>query len=262
MKNLALQNVCLGLVVAFLFACSHSENKSTEKAPESYAECTARHEAFRKARFLEVPEKFRVPFAGYHHVLKYYNDTPSIAQMKKDVAKLEKENNVFDARKDSANQGLDARLLDTAPGRNRILISFERHRNYRFGKTADVTLFRADYGKPEITYSCPLENFNEHNPSLICTLKGSITSAKTLDGNALSFKYDIKLRLVPINENYFYFEWLSTGDKLDPDHSADYYQLRAMIYTKNDDRFYRVEHPYLDPAGNLNPETCAELEGR
>lgn len=245
-----------------LTSCSHRDKGAGEKKSETYAECTSRHDQFRAARFMEIPEKFRVPFAGYHHVLKYYDSTPSIAQMKNDVAKLEKENNVFDARKDAASQGLDARLMDTSPGRNRMLISFERHRNYRFGKNADVTLFRVDYSKPEITYTCPLENFSDHNPSLICTTKGTITSAKTLDGNALSFKYDIKLRLVPINENYFYFEWLSSGDKFDSDLSADHYALRAMVYTKNDDRFFKVESPYLDPAGNLNPETCAELEGR
>lgn len=250
------------LVLLFLNACSHSKKDGNTPAEETFSECSARHEEFRKARFLEIPAKFRDPFAGYHHVVKYYSSTPSIAQMKKDAAKLEKENNIFDARKDSASQGLDARLMDTAPGRNRILISFERHRNYRFGKNADVTLFRADYSKPEITYTCPLENFVEHDPSLVCTMKGTITSAKALEGNPLSFKYDIKLRLVPVNENYFYFEWLSSGDKLDPDQSADHYFMRAMIYTKNDDRFFKVEHPYLDPAGNLNPDTCAGLEGR
>lgn len=249
------------LFVAFVISCSHKPKEDAPKG-ETFAQCTARHEEFRKARFAEIPEKFRIPYAGYHQIVKYYDSTPSIAQIKKDVSKLEKENNYFDARTDSASKGMDARLLDSAPGRNRILISFERHRNYRFGKLSDVTLFRADYSKPEITYTCPLESFTEHNPSLICQLKGSFTSAKALEGAPLTFKYDMKMRLVPINDKYFYFEWLSFGDKLDPDQSADYYFLRAVVYTGSDDRFFKNDYPYLDPAGDLNPETCAELEGR
>lgn len=244
----------------FNLSCSHKAPAPATKAAETFAECSARHDAFQKARFLEIPEKFRIPFSGYNQIVKYYDSTPSIAQMKKDVAKLEKENNYFDARKES--KGVDARLLDTSPGRNRLLISFERHRNYRFGKNSDVTLLRADYGKPEITYTCPLENFVEHNPSLICKLKGSFTSAKTLDVTPLTFNYDMTMRLVPLNEKYFYFEWLSSGDKIDPDHSSDYYFLRTIVYTGSEDRFFKNEFPYLDPAGDLNPETCAELEGR
>lgn len=248
------------LASLFLAACTQKSIKTETPSPETYAQCTARHDEFRKARFLEVPEKFRVPFAGYHHIVKYYDSTPSVAQMKKDVFKLEKENNYFDARTES--KGVDPRLLDTSPGRNRLLISFERHRNYRFGKNSDVTLLRADYSKPEITYTCPLENFVDHNPSLICQLKGAFTSAKALEGAPLTFKYDMKMRLVPLNDKYFYFEWLSSGDKLDPDQSADYYFLRSIVYTGDADRFYKNEAPYLDPAGDLNPETCAELEGR
>lgn len=249
------------LLILLSSACSHNKKVDAPKS-ETFAECTARHEEFRKARFSEIPEKFRKPFAGYHHVVKYYSSTPSIAQMKTDVTKLEKENNYFDARSDAASKGMDPRLLDTAPGRNRILISFERHRNYRFGQLSDVTLFRADYSKPEITYTCPLEAFKEHNPSMVCQLKGSFTSAKALEGAPLTFKYDMKLRLVPINDKYFYFEWLSSGDKLDPDQSADYYFLRALVFTGSEDRFFKNDYPYLDPAGDLNPETCAELEGR
>lgn len=251
------------LVASLLFTIScTSAPKDTAPAKETYSQCISRYDEIRKRRFAEIPEKFRVPFAGYQQVVKYYSSTPSIAQMKKDVNRLEKENNVFDARKDAASKDFEARLLDTSPGRNRILFSFERHRNYRFGKNSDVTLLRADYSKPEISYTCPIENFGDNGTSLTCYQKGVITAAKGLDGRPLSFKYDMKMRLVPINEKYFYFEWHSTGDKLDPDHSADHYFLRTLVFSGSEDRFFKTEAPYLDPAGELNPELCAELEGR
>ncbi len=243
-----------------LIGCQTAPQEPLEKK-ETYRQCVSRHESIRKQRYFDLPDKFRETFAGYHHVLKYYSSTPSIAQMKKDVSKIEKENDIFDYTKNPDNKEFEARLLDTTPGRNRALFSFERHRNYLYGQNKDVTLLRVDYSKPEITYSCPLENFKDNGTSLICNLTGTITSSKQLEGSMLTFKYDLKMRLVPISEKYFYFEWLSSGDRLDQDQPEDHYFLRALFYTGSNDRFFKVENPYLDPAGDLNPEECAVLEG-
>ena len=112
-----------------------------------------------------------------------------------------------------------------------------------------------------ITYRCPVENFEEKNGVWSCRLKGKITAQKALDGAPLTFSYDYRMRLIPVKDHYFFFEWQSLGDKVENDLSEDHFLLRALVYTQNEDRFYKWEHPYFDPAGELSPEACAELPG-
>lgn len=249
------------LVSLSVLLCNCSSKGPLDNTTETYRSCIERQDVLRKNMFLAVPENFRVPFSGYHPITKYYNASPSVAQLRADVDRLEKENNSFDARTEYGSKNFDARFLDTSPGRNRILVSFERHRNYLYGSKKDVLLFRIDYSKPAITFTCPVESFRDNTTSLTCQLQGKTHGIKGLEGAHMSFKYDLRLRLVPINKNYFYFEWVSSGDRWDKDLSEDHYQLRALVYSNSEDRFFKHEFPYLDPAGDLNPESCSELEG-
>lgn len=254
-------NRILVILSGFLFLACTSAVTPTIDQKETYRSCVTRQETLRKKLYTEMPEKFKNTFAGYHHIMKYYSTSPSVAQLKSDVKLLGKENNTFDYRKDPNSKHFDPRFIDDVPERNRILVSFEKHRHYRFGKNPDVLLLRFDYSKPELTYTCPLNQFKDNGTSLTCQLKGNISSSKQLEGAILTFNYDFKMRLLPINEKYFYFEWLSSGDKIDQDQPQDQLALRALVFTENDDRFYKMEFPYLDPNGDLNPEECAVLEG-
>lgn len=248
------------LLLSFIGVSCSTPPSPTDNS-ESYRSCVNRHEAIRKKMFLEMPEKFRASFAGYHHIQRYYSSAPSVAQIKKDVQQIERENSTYDSRKDPQSKGFDPRFIDDTPGRNNILVSFERHRHYRFGKEQDVTLLRIDYSKPEVTYTCPLDLFKDNGTSLTCHLSGSISSSKQLEGSMLTFNYDFKLRLVPIDKKYFYFEWSSNGDKIEADQPADQLLLRALVSSTSEERFQKIEFPYLDPQGDLNPEECAVLEG-
>lgn len=254
-------NYPLIILFGFLFFACSSKVKPVVEPKESYRSCVDRQENLRQKLYNEMPEKFKNSFAGYHHIMKYYSSSPSIVQLKNDVKLLEKENNTFDYRKDPNSKYFDPRFIDDAPERNRILVSFEKHRHYRFGNTPEVLLLRFDYSKPEVTYTCPISQFKDNKTSLTCQLKGSISSSKQLEGSMLTFNYDFKMRLVPINEKYFYFEWVSSGDKIDQDQSQDQLALRVLVLAENEDRFYKMEFPYLDPQGDLNPEECAALEG-
>jgi hypothetical protein len=246
------------IISLLLLGCSHTPKENPKE--KTFSECARQQEDLRREKYLQLPENMRA-LAGSHPIVKYYSYSPSVKELLRDSVALDRENKSFDARTEESSKGVDPRLLDTSPGRNRLFIHFEKQRQFRFGPSKEVTLFRVDYGNPAIPYKCPIESFENKNSIWSCRLSGTVTAQKSLDGNPLSFKYDFKMRVIPVGEKYLYFEWLSTGDKMESDLSADHYTFRALVYTQSEDRFYKWEHPYFDPTGDLNPEVCAELQG-
>ncbi|MCB9072676.1 MAG: hypothetical protein H6623_03575 [Bdellovibrionaceae bacterium] len=251
--------VCLFSFLAFV-RCAHTD-KDESTAP-TYQQCVDKQEDLRKSHYLKMPEFFRQSVAGSHPIVKYYPYSPSAKELSSDVKKLDGENSFIDARKEEGTQNKDPLLSDNSPARNRIFFQFERQAHYRFGDKEDVVLLRADYGAPEIIYRCPLKNFKQETGVWRCQLKGQLSSIKTIDGRSLLFNYDFTMRLIPIGDKHLYFEWLSVGDKMESDLASDHYALRVLLYTQSEDRFRKWDFPYFDEGGELNPDACADLEGR
>jgi hypothetical protein len=238
-------------------ACS---SKPVAPHETTYRECVARQDKIRKERFQEMPANLRA-LAGKHTVVKYFEKRPK--DLAGVVARLKKENGTFNARnkKDSEND-LDLRLLDTSPGRNRVLIGFEKRDGFVFSKSEDdKLLFKMDYGKPVIGYYFPLSQLREKGDAFEGYFSSSakIKAPKSYTGDKTVAKTDLYLYVEPLGKDYMYIEWVNRA--YEPDDDPNWKGIHAILYTNDDDRFLDWENPYFNNKGELNPEECAAFPG-
>lgn len=225
------------------------------KAPESksptYRDCIAKQDQLRETRFKEMPSALQ-PLAGKHTVVKYYEKRPkNLASI---VSGLQKENATFNARKKKdAENDLDLRLLDTSPGRNRVLIGFE--------KKDESLVLKMDYSKPVIGYYFPLSALKEKGKGFEGKYSSSVKlkAPKSYTGDKTIGKMSFSVYLEPITKEYMYMEWVNHA--YDPADDPNWRGLHAILFTGDDDRFLDWEHPYFDSKGELNPEDCNSLPG-
>lgn len=253
-----MRKICI-LFIA-LSSCTSAPQAPKEK---TYRECIAEQDKIREQRFSEMPEKLKT-FAGRHSVVKYFEKRPKyLADI---VSSLKKESATFNARDGKgAASNLELRLLDTSPGRNRVLIGFEKKSDSLWSKSEqDKLVLKLDYSKPVVGYFFPLNSLKEksNKPGVFEGRYKSEITAKTpssYKGKKISRSIDFTIYIEPVGRDHLYVEWINhsfTGED-----EEDWKNFMALLYTADADRFLDWEHPYFDPAGELSPETCSALEG-
>jgi hypothetical protein len=247
--------LCLLPLIAV--ACS---SKPVAPHETTYRECISRQDKIRKERFETMPEKLRA-LAGKHSVVKYFDKRPrDLAAV---VERLRKENGTFNARqKKDVENDLDLRLMDTSPGRNRVLIGFEKRADFVFAKSeADTLLFKMDFSKPVVGYYFPLSRLRETGDAYEGYFSSSakIKTPKGYTGNKTIAKTDIYIYVQPVDKDYLYIEWVNRA--YDPEDDPNWKGIHAVLYTHDDDRFLDWESPYFNNKGELNPEECAAFPG-
>ncbi len=243
--------------ILFLLLCSCSSKKTANNEP-TYRDCVQRQDSLREARFKAMPEALQ-KIAGKHSVVKYFEKRPK--DLASIVKQLQGENAIFNARKkrDSEND-LDLRLLDTSPGRNRVLIGFEKLGDMPFAKGAsDKLVLKMDYSKPVIGYYFPLNTLKQEGSAWSGRYKSNIKVKAGQGVDKVLGKVDISIYLEVINKDYLYLEWVNHS--YSPDDDENWKGLKAILHTADDDRFLDWEHPYFDNKGELNPEDCNALPG-
>jgi len=236
-----------------------SSKKPAEKTGPTYRECLAKQVKERAERFDEMPASLRA-LAGRHSVVKYFEKRPKdIAAI---VRQLKSENATFNARKRD-DPDTDINPIDPTPGRNRVLIAFERDKDFVFAKKdSDKLLFKMNYSKPVIGYYIPVDAIREKGKAFEGYFKSSakIKAPKDYKGDRVVGKADIYIYLEPIDKEYMYIEWVNRD--YDPADDANWKGIHAILYTADDDRYLEWEHPYFDNSGPLNPEECTQLQGK
>lgn len=253
-KNL----VYLLISLVLIQGCSHKPTPGP-KDP-TYRECVAAQDKVRENRFAEMPEHLRA-LAGKHTAVKYFTERPkNLAAL---AAALQKENAIFNARKNRDDENdVDLRLLDTSPGRNRVLIGFEKKSDFVYAKSeAEKLVFKMDYSKPVIGYFFPLSAMKPKGKGYggfySSTVK--VNAPASFKGDRTFKKLDISIYVEKINDEYMYVEWVNGA--YDRNDDENWKGIHAILFTKDDDKFLDWEHPYFDPKGELNPELCNSLEG-
>lgn len=245
------------VLTLFAAACSHKKVDEGPRGP-TYNQCVEEQEKVRKARFSEMPEGLRA-LSGKHTVVKYFDQRPK--NLEAIVAQLKKENATYNARAQNKESTLDARLFDETPGRNQVLIAFEKRQNFLFAKVDDdKLLLKFDYSKPVLSYVIPVSALKEKDGAFSGRYS-SVATAKTptsYKGEKIQRRFDTAVRLRAVGSEHIYVEWVNHS--YDPSlESEDWKSFFAVLKIKDEDRYFDTDAPYFDVLGELNPEACAPL---